>query len=71
VPGAGLDALDHWDAEGKRLAGAGWRLHEQVVTGERIAHDQLLYGEGGGDVATRKRAHHRVGDAEIGERSYV
>jgi hypothetical protein len=30
------------------------------MTGERVAHDQLLDGKGMGDVAARKRAYHRL-----------
>jgi hypothetical protein len=37
------------------------------VAGERIAHHELLDGEGLSDVATRKRADHRLRDAEIGK----
>ena len=65
--GPGLDALGQRDAEGERLARAGGRLDEQVVAGERVAHDSLLDGKGFGDVAAGKRAHHWFGDAEIGK----
>jgi hypothetical protein len=71
VLGAALDPLDQRDAEGERLARAGWRLYEQIVAGQRIADDQLLDGEGGGDVAARERTDDRFGDAEIGKRSDV
>ena len=66
-PAAGLEALDHRNPEGERLARAGRRLDEQVVAGERVADDQLLDGEGLGDVAARESAHDRFGDAEIGK----
>ena len=46
APVAGLDQVDHRDAEGERLAGAGRRLDQQVVAGERVADDHLLDGEG-------------------------
>lgn len=41
------------------------------MAGEGVADDELLHREGGGDVAGGKRAHDRVGDAEIGKRSDV
>jgi hypothetical protein len=41
------------------------------VAREGVAHDQLLDWERLGDVAARERAHHRLGDAEIGKRSDV
>ncbi len=41
------------------------------MAGERVAHDQLLDGEGVGDVAARERIDDRFGDAEIGKRSDV
>jgi hypothetical protein len=41
------------------------------VAGERVAHDELLDGEGGGDVAARERADDRLGDAEVGKRGDV
>ena len=63
----GREPLDHRDAEGERLAGAGRRLDEQVVPGERVADDQLLDGEGMGDVTARERTDHRLRDAEIGK----
>ena len=65
--GAGLDPLDQRDAEGERLARAGRRLDEQVMAGERVAHDQLLDGERLGDVAARERVDDRFRDAEIGK----
>ena len=64
----GLDTVHQRDAEGEGLAGAGRRLDEQVVTGERVADDHLLDGEGLRDAACGERVHHRFGDAEIGER---
>jgi hypothetical protein len=41
------------------------------MAGERVAHDQLLDGEGFGDIAARERADDRFRDAEIGKRSDV
>jgi hypothetical protein len=35
---------------------------------QRVAHDQLLDGKGVDDVAVRKRADDRFGDAEVGKR---
>ncbi len=64
----GLDAVDQRHAEGEGLAGPGWGLDEQVVTGERVADDHLLDGKGLVDAALRKRAHDILGYAEIGER---
>jgi hypothetical protein len=57
---ARLDPVDQRDAEGEGLAGTGRRLDEQVMAGERVADDQLLDGEGLGDVAASKRADDRV-----------
>ena len=65
---SGLDPVDQRHAEGERLAGAGRGLDQQVVTGERVADDHLLDGEGLVDAALRKRAHDVLGYAEIGER---
>lgn len=41
------------------------------MPGQRVADDQLLDGEGLGDVAALKRADDRFGDAEIGKRNDV
>jgi hypothetical protein len=51
VAAARLDPLYERDAEGERLARSGRRLDQQVVAGQRVANDQLLDREGGGDVA--------------------
>jgi hypothetical protein len=37
------------------------------MAGERIADNQLLDGEGVGDLTARERANHRLRDAEIGK----
>ena len=60
APLLGREPLDHRDAEGERLARTGRGLDEEVVPGERIADDQLLNGEGMGDVAARERTDHRL-----------
>ena len=65
--GPGGDPLDQRDPEGKGLARTGRGLDEKVVAGERVADDELLYGEGLGDVAASKRAHHLFRGAEIGK----
>ncbi len=57
---AGLDPVDHRDAEGERLARAGRGLDQEVVAGERVADDQLLDGEGRGDVARGERVDDRL-----------
>ncbi len=65
---SGLDAVHQRHAEGEGLAGAGGRLDEKVMTGERVADDHLLDGERLIDAAAGKRAHDMLGNAEIGER---
>ncbi len=67
TPRIGRDPVDHRRAEGERLARAGGRLGEHVATGEHVADDELLDGEGGVDAALRKRTRNRTGYAEIGE----
>ena len=46
-----LEALDHRHSERERLARAGRRLDEHVVSVEGVGNDQALDGEGGGDAA--------------------
>jgi hypothetical protein len=67
----GIEALDHRDAEGERLARPGGGLDQEVVSGERIADDQLLDRKRMGDVTARERMDHRLRDAEIGKGNYL
>jgi hypothetical protein len=48
---AGLDQLDHRQAEGERLARSGRGLDEHVAAVEHVADDELLDGERRGDPA--------------------
>jgi hypothetical protein len=47
--GRRADPLQHRDAEAEGLAGAGARLTDEVVAGQRQREGQLLDGEGAGD----------------------
>ena len=49
-----LDAVDHRQPEGKRLAGAGGRANEHVAPGEDIRYDRRLDGKGRRDSACRQ-----------------
>jgi hypothetical protein len=64
---ARLEAIDHGQAERERLAGAGWRLHEQVAAGQRIGDHAPLHGERPRDAAARERGGDGTGHAEAGE----
>src|SRR5439155_23874995 len=68
---AGLDQVDHGDAEGEGLARPGGGLDEKVAAGERIADDHLLNGERLGDRARVKGFDHGLRSAEIGKGSDV
>ena len=54
--GVGLDAVDHWKAEGERLAGAGGRADEHVAPGQDVRDDCRLDGKGGRETARRQGA---------------
>jgi len=60
--------LDERQPEGKRLAGAGGRLCEDVESGERVREDELLHRKRLVDIERLERAHDRRADAERQER---
>jgi hypothetical protein len=66
---AGLQALEDREDERERLAGAGGRLGEDVVAGQRVGDDERLDREGFGDAAAGEGARSGRRHAEIGERS--
>ena len=61
-------ALDHRQAEGQRLAGAGLRLAGHVAPFERVGDRHRLYRERFGDALLGEYVHKVVGDAEFRER---
>jgi hypothetical protein len=69
--GRGHDALQHRDAEAEGLAGAGARLADEVVAGQREGEGELLDGEGPGD-ADLGQCRDDVGvDVEVAEQRGV
>ena len=63
----GLDALDHRDAEGERLARPGRRLDEDVLTCEDVRDAKSLHREWFCDAALGECAQDWARHAEIGE----
>jgi hypothetical protein len=69
--GRGDDALQQRDAEAEGLAGAGARLADEVVAGERQGEGQLLDGEGSGDAHLGQGRDHVGVDVEVAEQRSV
>jgi hypothetical protein len=63
----GLDALDHRDAEGERLARSGRRLDEDVLTCEDVRDAKSLHRKWFFDAALGECAQDWARHAEIGE----
>ena len=67
VLGGAAEALQQRDAEAEGLAGAGARLADEVVAGERQRQRQLLDGERAHDPGAAEGRDDRGVDAELGE----